>query len=68
MRGIRQDNDGDEALMQMTHADPVLALMRHYGIPVTRENYLELAYMGDVPELDAESEANLPVEIQRQRT
>jgi hypothetical protein len=47
-----------------TRDDPLLALMRHYGIPVTRENYLELAYMGDEVELDAETESYLPLEIQ----
>jgi|RhiMetdeSRZDD1v2_1073273.scaffolds.fasta_scaffold124962_5 hypothetical protein len=38
--------------------------MQHYGIPVTRENYLQLAYMGDEVELDAETESYLPLEIQ----
>jgi hypothetical protein len=45
--------------------DPVLAMLKYYGIPVTRQNYLELTYLGDEVELDAESEANLPTEIQR---
>ena len=37
-------------------------------IPVTRENYLELAYIGEVlQELSAEQEADLPVELQRVR-
>jgi len=40
--------------------------MQQFGIPVTRENYLNLAYMGEVPEvLKAEQEAGSPVEIQR---
>ena len=35
------------------------------GIPATRENYLELAYMGDPPEeLSAEQELELPVQFQ----
>jgi hypothetical protein len=32
--------------------------MRNVNIPITRENYLDLAYMGDVPSpLSAEEEA-----------
>ena len=35
--------------------DGVLGLMKRYGIPITRQNYLDLAYMGEVPaELSAE--------------
>jgi hypothetical protein len=44
-------------------SDPLLSLMRRFDIPITRASYLELAYMGQVPELDAEAEANLPVEL-----
>jgi hypothetical protein len=40
--------------------DPVLAMLKYYGIPVTRQNYLELAYCGHPPEeLSAEEEADL---------
>jgi hypothetical protein len=47
---------------------PVVKLMKRYQIPVTRKNYLNLAYMGDVPEeLSAEQEAELPPELQRAR-
>jgi hypothetical protein len=28
----------------------LLALMRHHGIPITRQSYLELAYMGEPPD------------------
>ena len=46
--------------------NPLKRLMKKYDIPLTRENYLELAYMGEVPEqLSAEQEADLPVELQR---
>jgi hypothetical protein len=31
-------------------SDPLPALMRRYNIPLTRQNYLELAYTGDVPD------------------
>ena len=30
--------------------DPILNTMRFKGIPVTRENYLNLEYMGETPE------------------
>jgi hypothetical protein len=47
--------------------DPVVKLMKRYQMPVTRENYLELAYMGEVPEeLSAEQELALPKELQKQ--
>ena len=46
--------------------EPLMRLMKKYDIPLTRENYLRLAYMGEVPEqLSAEQEADLPVELQR---
>jgi hypothetical protein len=46
--------------------DGVLGLMRRYRIPITRQNYLNLAYMGEVPaELSAEEEANLPSMLQK---
>ena len=49
---------------QFDTSDPLLSLMRRFDVPITRESYLELAYMGEVPELlDAEAEANLPVEL-----
>jgi hypothetical protein len=43
----------------------LMRLMTKYDIPLTRENYLKLAYLGEVPEpLSAEQEADLPVELQ----
>ena len=49
--------------------DPLLDTMRHQGIPVTRERYLMLEYMGKPPigidgQLDAEAEQQLPEELQ----
>ncbi len=39
----------------------VVRLMRKYNIPLTRENYIELAYFGDTArELSAEEEADIP--------
>tara|TARA_R100001510_G_scaffold30347_1_gene27057 strand:- start:84 stop:209 length:126 start_codon:yes stop_codon:yes gene_type:complete len=35
--------------------------MQRFNLPMTREQYLELAFMGDVPtELGAEEEAGIP--------
>jgi hypothetical protein len=46
--------------------DCVMAIMRLCGMPMTRERYLEVAYMGSPPEeLGAEEEANLPLQFQR---
>lgn len=42
--------------------DAILSIMRKLGIPLTRENYIQLAYLGR-PQLDAEAEANLPDEL-----
>lgn len=40
---------------------PVLNHMVRVGIPLTRENYLDLAYMGKPPkELSAEEEMQIP--------
>ena len=46
----------------MTHEteDDIVDALKKYGIPVTRENYLDLAYLGHPPEMTAELEANLP--------
>jgi hypothetical protein len=41
--------------------DIVVALMKRYGGPMTRERYLDLAYFGNPPEeLGEEEEAALP--------
>lgn len=45
----------------------VLEYMKKHNIPLTRENYLEVAYMGTPPvELDAEEEMALPPELQKE--
>jgi hypothetical protein len=44
--------------------DPILALMRYHNLPITRQDYLNLAYLGRPPkELSAEEEAELPKEV-----
>jgi hypothetical protein len=46
-------NDPDES--------PLLALMREYNSPMTREEFLNLKYMGSVPdEIPPEEEAEFP--------
>jgi hypothetical protein len=42
--------------------DPILALLRFHNLPVTREDYLNLAYLGRPP-VSAEEEADLPKEV-----
>ena len=45
--------------------DPLVSLMQRFGIPVSRESYLDLAYFGEAPEpLGAELEADMPPELQ----
>jgi hypothetical protein len=44
--------------------DPTLEFLRENNLPVNRENYLYIAYMGNPPEeLDAEQEDALPWEV-----
>ena len=44
--------------------DIVLQLMIEKGVPLTRENYLHIAYMGNPPEeIGGEIEASIPKEI-----
>jgi hypothetical protein len=46
--------------------DRVLEFMQRNKIPATRENYLDVAFMGTPPDvLDAEEEAELPTEFRR---
>lgn len=47
--------------------DGVLKLMKRLNLPMTREQYLELAYMGqDIPDpLPIELELNLPPQFQK---
>jgi hypothetical protein len=49
--------------------DGTLALLKEIGLPLTRENYLMLAFAGKPPQepLDGEIEAELPKEFQMDR-
>jgi hypothetical protein len=47
--------------------DLILERLKSTGTPVTRENYLDLAYLGNPPkQLDAEQEAALPEELRKE--
>jgi hypothetical protein len=50
----------------MTNTDSrVLAAMKYYGSPETRDEFLNLFYMGDVPEeISAENECEFPEKFQ----
>jgi hypothetical protein len=46
---------------------PVFALMRRHRIPITRENFIAISYMGSPPteeDWSAEDEDGLPPELQ----
>lgn len=43
--------------------DALVELMKTLKIPVTKENYMDIAYMGDDHVLSAEEEADLPEEV-----
>lgn len=44
-------------------ANPMIAVLKHYGDVVNRDSYLKTAYLGKPPgRLDPESEAELPEE------
>jgi len=46
---------------QAGNNNSVVQLLKKYGIPVTRENYLDLVYLGEPPEtLTAEEELEMP--------
>jgi hypothetical protein len=45
--------------------DPLVRFLKRLGLPLTRENYLMMAYPDrEDPELGAEEESMLPEEIQ----
>lgn len=50
---------------QPNDENPLLAVMRRYGAPMTREEFLKLRYLGNVPDvIDPEVEADIPDELQ----
>jgi 2'-5' RNA ligase len=48
----------------MDSRDELMELMQRTGIPVTRENYIDLNWGDDAPEWTSEMEAELPRELQ----
>jgi hypothetical protein len=51
--------------MQTLADDPLAVFMRKEKIPLTRENYIALNYLGELPEdWTPEDEADLPAELQ----
>ena len=46
--------------LQREVPDPLSSLMQYYGLALTRENYLALAYPDGVPEWSDELESALP--------
>jgi hypothetical protein len=59
--------ESSDASIKVAHPDETVLLLEEFDIPVTRENYLRLAFMGKPPEepLDGEIEIQLPKELQR---
>jgi len=63
--GINADPTHHETRLALAQPDGTVRLLEKFGIPVTRENYLRLAFAGNPPaELDGEIEAELPIELQ----
>ena len=49
--------------------DGTIAWLKKHNYPLTRENYLEVAYLGDVPNpFPAELESMLPEQFRREST
>jgi hypothetical protein len=47
------------------HDSATLAVLRHYGSPETRDEFLSLFYMGNVPDvIPAEEECDFPEKFQ----
>jgi hypothetical protein len=62
----RSANERAESGQQTGSGDGLIDLMRYAGVLITRENYLDLAYIGEPPsELSAEEEANLPAMLRK---
>lgn len=54
-----------ETIYEFVSHSPLVVYMKKNDIPVTRENYLNIAYLGKPPaELGNELEAELPSELQ----
>jgi hypothetical protein len=52
-------------IIEFPHNDLVVQMMHRYNIPMTRENYLQIAYGGDLPDpWTAAHEDELPAALQ----
>ncbi len=48
------------------NSDGILAVMRKFNLPMTREQYIELAYFGEAPEIfGSELEEELPEQFRK---
>lgn len=63
-QGDWQMKEPVELTPQLGNNDGVLTLMKRFNLPITREQYIELAFLGDKPKLGAEEEASLPEQFQ----
>jgi hypothetical protein len=53
-----------ETKSSSTPENIILQRMKEYNVPLTRQNYLDMAYMGNPPdEIGGEIEASIPKEI-----
>ena len=63
---LRSSPVEDPRVSEGGEPDYVLSLLKRFNLPVTRENYLGLAYPEGLPEdWGAEGEASLPEEISK---
>jgi hypothetical protein len=63
MPAVQAEMDDDS--MSQGQTCSILAVLQHYGSPETRDEFLGLFYMGDVPEeIPAEDECGFPVQFQ----
>lgn len=63
-RAVGIDPESGESV-EVAHPDGTVRILERLGIPVTRENYLMLAFAGHPPEdpLDGEIEIQIPREL-----
>ena len=63
---LRANSDKGSTGPEAEETDHVLLLLKKFNLPLTRENYLGLAYPDGLPEdWGAEGEAGLPEEIRK---
>ena len=56
----------NDAFAEDNQDSPILAVMKYYKSPLTREEFLSLHFMGEIPEfIDPEEEADFPEQFRR---